>query len=185
MRQHCKVHGYYDDSSVRMCPHCVTFKALRRLNDACGRHVEIEWHHDRYPLRCVDIYNYRAVRELIPEQYGRTVDGKRFIILYDDPQRFHPIIKPYCPDELTDFEDQLHKDEAKMKYAHDYEHSVLRISFTSFESIEHHVNRFIHSILHSDTPIVMCSDPSLYDTLQQQSQYYLRDERKWYFSARL
>lgn len=182
----CERHGWYEPTNVvyfsppLRCPLCIVLKVLPRIENTCHTHMNVSVHW-KDKIRCVDVYNYRMIRELVPERCGITINGKKFMILYDDPPRFHSTIKAFCPDEQTDFEDEVHKDVAKMRYAHEHGFSILRISFEESNEIEYWINKFIHKVVTSTFSVVMCSNPKKYNQLQKDSEYYLREDRKCYF----
>jgi hypothetical protein len=163
--------------------------ALKRIQEECDINENIDIHWKDY-IRCVDIYNYRTIRELIPERCGTCINGKKFMILYDDPHRFYPVPKWYLNSnselnsnsyECTNFEDEVHKDFAKMKFAQENNYHVLRISFEESNSIEYWIRVFIDQVMTSEYQKFVCSNTKKYDKLQKNSEYYLREERKLYF----
>lgn len=181
----CSIHGKFEvfemvTQRVLTCPVCTSMNVMKRIQDACDNNENIEEHWRNY-IRCIDIYNYRAVRELIPERCGMCVNGKRFMILYDDPHRFYPVPKWNSNDECTNFEDEVHKDFAKMKFAQEHDYHVLRISFEESHCIEYWIRSFIDNVMTSEYQTFICSNTEKYDKLQRDSEYYLREDRKLYF----
>lgn len=181
----CNIHGDFELFHILMpsslkCPICTTVKSMERIVKACdsSEYISIHW---RDSIRCIDEYNYRTVRELIPDRCGICENGMKFMIRYDDPSRFYPIPKPYDKNDITNFEDEVHKNHAYMNFVCDNNYSLLRISFEEADNLEYWIQHFLESINKTNLQTFMCSNETKYTTLQKHSEYHLRQERKLYF----
>lgn len=183
MRIECTVHGAFGvlhDPSTTSCPVCTIQHAQKQIERACDLNINIDCHW-RDEIRCVDIYNYNAVRGLIPERCGVTVDGKKFMIEFDGLNRFQSMV---CRNGVSDFEDQVHKDFAKLKYARDHKLHYLRISYEEVSDIDYWVNVFLDRCMTTtcyEKQVILCSNVEKYAKLQKRSEYFLREDRKLCF----
>ena len=181
----CRIHGHFSTCVVAngdafYCPICRMQSAQKEILKVCDSVMDIDCHW-RDKIRCVDIYNYNTVRYLIPERCGQLINGRRFMIEFDGPDRFGPM---QYMERVTNFEDQVHKDYAKMAFMHEHGWNVLRISFQEFTMIEHWVRLFFTRCMQEeedDKQVILCSNETMYDTLQEASEYFLREDRKWTF----
>lgn len=180
----CGIHGHFStcvvaDGETFDCPVCRMQGAQKEIFRVCDLVMDIDCHW-RDEIRCVDIFNYNTVRYLIPERCGQLTNGRKFMIEFDGPDRFGPM---QYMDRVTDFEDQVHKDYAKMAFIHEHGWHVLRISFKEFTTIEHWVHTFFTRCMQQENEkqVILCSNEVMYDTLQETSEYFLREDRKWTF----
>lgn len=183
MSVECTIHGHVaiwaptNAQETIRCPFCTMQHAQKTILQVCDSVMDIDCHW-RDSIRCVDTYNYNTVRYLIPERCGQLVNGTKFMIEFDGPDRFGPM---QYMDRITNFEDQVHKDHAKMAFVHEHGWHALRISFLEFDKIEHCITTFLSTCMLSDTQVILCSNDDMYDALQHASEYFLRDDRKWTF----
>lgn len=176
----CAIHGKYEffevlsRASLR-CPTCTSMSSMRRIENACDRspYVDMYW---RQPIKCIDMYNYPIVRELIPEQMGLCTNGRKFMIFYDDAHRFFPMPRAYPEGTYTDFADEVYKHVAKMNFASKHGYSVLRISFEEWHSIDYWVSIFLEKVASTNIPVFMCSNERIYNKLEKNSECYLGKE---------
>jgi hypothetical protein len=146
------------------CPRCRENKAEKLLARLLSASPEVQ-SFTKPRIKCFDIFTQKY-RLLEPDAIVTLISGKIAMIELDGKQHFQ-VVYWYGPP--SDLKDQISRDLSKNRHARDNGMSLLRIAYTEYnrDSIVEWVNKFIAAVQASDDPVLMVSNPRLYNAQKE------------------
>jgi hypothetical protein len=154
----------YSRSYGSGCPRCRENKAEKLLARLLSASPEVQTF-VKHRVKCFDIFTQKY-RLLEPDAIVTLISGKIAMIELDGKQHFQ-VVYWYGPP--SDLKDQISRDLSKNRHARDNGMSLLRIAYTEYnrDSIVGWVNKFIAAVQASDDPVLMVSNPRLYNAQKE------------------